>query len=350
MTVRSAEVSRLHTEVIAVPERLGCAVVGLGMMGERHARIWAELPQTELVSVVDLIPERSQALAARRGVEAAASWQELVTDPRVQIVSVCTDDQSHRDPCVAAAEAGKHILVEKPLATSLEDADAILQAADKAGVKLMVGHVVRFDPRYAVAKQAMEDGEIGEVIQVFARRNNIVASGRRIAPRTSVAYFLGVHDIDIIRWLVGSEIVRVHAESASKVLADVGAEDSIFTLMKFANGAVGCLETCWVIPEGVPNTLDARLEIVGTKGRVAVRVGDESLDVASSDRARRPDIAYGPVMLGQQHGALRTQLEHFAACVLQDEDPLVSNADARAAVAVADAIHRSLASGQPVTL
>lgn len=340
----------LPTEVITVSDRLGCAVIGLGMMGERHARIWAELSQTKLISVADLIPERSKGLAARLGVEAAGSWQELIQDPRVQIVSVCTDDPAHREPCVAAAEAGKHILLEKPLATSLEDADAILAAVKAAGVKLMVGHVVRFDPRYAVAKQAMEDGEVGEVIQVFARRNNIVSSGRRIAPRTSVAYFLGVHDIDIIRWLVGSEIVRVYAESASKVLADVGSEDSIFTLMKFGNGAVGCLETCWVIPEGVPNTLDARLEIVGTRGRVAVRVGDESLDIAGLDRARRPDIAYGPVMLDQQHGALRTQLEHFASCVVHNTEPLVSNADARAAVAVADAIHRSLASGQPVTL
>jgi predicted dehydrogenase len=214
----------------------------------------------------------------------------------------------------------------------------------------MVGHVVRFDPKYAVAQQAIADGAVGDPIQVFARRNNILASGRRIAPRTSVAFFLGVHDIDLMRWFVGSEVVRVHAESASKLLADVGSEDSILTVMKFANGAVGCLETCWVVPEGVPNTLDARLEVVGTAGRVAVRAGDESCEIASDARATRPDIAYGPVMLDQQMGALRTQLEHFADCVLSDREPFVPSCDARAAVAVAAAIHESLASGMPVTL
>lgn len=335
-------------------EPLGCAVVGLGMMGERHARIWAELPQMRLVALYDVVPGKAAQVAGQLGLPAdvlcAASLQEAVSHPQVQVVSVCTDDQSHVEACVAAARAGKHVLVEKPLATSVADCDAIIAACDAAKVKLMVGHCVRFDPRYAVAQQAVAEGQVGEIVQVFGRRNNVVSSGRRIGARTSVAFFLGVHDIDIIRWVVGSEIVRVHAESACKVLADIPAEDAIFTVMKFANGAVGCLETCWVVPEGVPNTLDARLEVVGTAGRVAVRVGDESCEVAGPDRALRPDVAYGPVMLGQQFGALRTQLEHFADCVLRDRAPAVSNSDARAAVRVAEAIHESLRTGLPVAL
>ncbi len=329
---------------------VGCAVVGLGMMGERHARIWAELPQTRLVSVYDIVPARTQELAGRFGCLDCAELEQILGDPTVQIVSVCTDDQSHLAPCLAAAQAGKHVLVEKPLATTAAEADAIIDACERAKVKLMVGHVVRFDPRYAVGRQAVAEGEVGEIIQVYARRNNIVASGRRIGPRTSVAFFLGVHDIDLMRWFAGSAVVRVYAESATKLFADIPTEDTIFTLMKFANGAVGCLETCWAVPEGVPNTLDARLEVVGTEGRVAVRVGGESCDVAGPTRSRQPDTAYGPVMLDLQYGALRTQLEHFLDCVLSDKQPAVSNADARAAVVVAEAIHQSLASGQPVAL
>ena len=331
-------------------DQLGAAVVGLGMMGERHAAVWDELPTTRLVSVYDIVPERTQALADALGCKAAAGLEEAVTDPEVQIVSICTDDQKHVEPCQATAGAGKHILLEKPLATNLEDCDQITQACEAASVKLMVGHVVRFDPRYALAKQAIEEGKVGEVIQVYGRRNNIVDSGRRIGPRTSVAFFLGVHDLDLMRWFVGAEVLKVHAESACKVLADIAAEDSIMSLLRYDNGAIGCLETCWVVPKGIPCTLDGRLEVIGTEGMVRVTVGDEGCTIIDGERATRPDILYGPLMHEQQAGALRAQLEHFADCVISDKEPLISPADARAAVEVACAIHDSLRSGAPVYL
>jgi len=333
-----------------VADRLGAAVIGLGMMGERHAAIWSELETTRLVSVYDIIEERTQSVAAALGCEAPASLETALSRPDVDIVSICTDDQKHVEPCLAAAAAEKHILLEKPLATNLEDCDAIIAACETAGVKLMVGHVVRFDPRYAVAKQAIDDGAVGDIIQVYGRRNNIIDSGRRIGPRTSVAFFLGVHDLDLMRWFVGSEAVKVHAESACKVLADIAAEDSIMTLLKYENGAVGCLETCWVMPKGIPCTLDARLEVIGTEGMVRVTVGDEGCTVISPDRATRPDILYGPQLHGEQAGALRAQLQHFADCVVHDRSPLISPQDARAAVEIAAAIHGSLRSGAPVYL
>ena len=329
-------------------EPLGAAVIGLGMMGEGHARVWSELPDTRLVAVYDLLPERTRDLAEGWGCAAAASVEELVARDDVALVSVCTDDHRHAEPCLATAAAGKHLLLEKPLATTLADCDAIIAGCRAAGVKLMVGHLVRFDPRYAVARQAVADGEIGQVVQVYARRNNIAPNGRRIAPRTSVAFFLGVHDLDLMRWCVGSEVVKVYAESASKVLADLAAEDTIFALLKYGNGAAGCLENCWVVPEGVPCTLDARLEIIGTEGMVRVTVGDEACTLVSAQRATRPDILYGPVVHGESQGALRRQLEHFARCVRGDREPLISGEDARAAVEVCVAIHESLQSGGPV--
>ena len=323
---------------------IGAAVIGLGMMGEGHARIWSELPGTRLVQVYDVAPEKAAHIARKYGCKCAATLDEALSDPKVQVVSICVDDQRHVEPCVKAATAGKHVLVEKPLATTVSDCDVIIAACREAGVTLMVGHVVRFDPRYNAAKQAIDEGAAGDPIQVYARRNNLISSGLRIQSRTSVAFFLGVHDIDIMRWLVGSEIVAVTAESARKVLQE--ADDSIFTLMRFANGCVGCLETCWVIPQGVPNPLDARMEVVGTAGRVAVRLGDESCEVSNATHATRPDVTYGSVIAGALHGALRTQLEHFAVCVRTGRQPVITPQDARAAVAVAEAIHRSLETGE----
>jgi len=331
--------------------KMGAAVIGLGMMGQRHGRVWSELTETELVTVYDLVPERARQMADQYGCMAAGSLQEALDAPGVEIVSVCTDDQNHVEPCTAAAAAGKHVLVEKPLATSPHDCDTIIAAARGHGVRLMTGHVVRFDLRYQVAKAAIDDGQVGDIIHLYGRRNNILRSGRRIGPRTSIAYFLGVHDLDIMRWYVGCDAVRVYAESSRKLLTEEGADDTIFTLLKYENDAVGCLETSWVLPEGQPNTLDARLEVVGTEGRVAVRVGDsEPLEVSGPDRSWRPDIAYGPVVYDQQAGAIRHQLEHFARCIRDEQEFIITPEDARAAVVLADAIHRSLETGMPAQL
>lgn len=331
-------------------ETIGAAVIGLGMMGERHARVWQELHSTRLVSVYDIVDERAAEVAADLGCAAAGSLEETINAEGVGIVSVCTNDEAHREACVAAAEAGRHVLVEKPLATTLEDCDAIIDACRDNGVKLMTGHICRFDPRYVKCRDAVEAGEVGDIVQVFARRNNITASGLRIGPRTSVAFFLGVHDIDLIHWITGERITRVCAESSSKLLADIPADDSIMTVFRLEGGGVGALETCWVIPEGSPNSLDARLEVVGTTGRVAACVGCEGFEQASIERARRPDIVYWTEMHGTAQGGLRRQLEHFAECVIEDRDPAVSPEDARYAVEVAVAIHESLDGGGPVEI
>ncbi len=331
-------------------EQPGAAVIGLGMMGERYARLWRELHATRLVSVYDIVAERAEGVARELGCTAAGSLEEAVGAEGVEIVSVCTNDEAHREACVAAAQAGRHVLVEKPLATTLEDCDAIIDACRRAGVKLMTGHVCRFDPRYVKCHDAVTAGEVGEVVQVFARRNNITASGRRIGPRTSVAFFLGVHDIDLIQWITGRPITRVCAESCSKVLSSIPADDTIMTVFRMEGGAVGALETCWVIPEGSPNSLDARLEVVGTRGRVAACLGCEGFEQASAERAERPDIAYWTEMHDSAQGALRRQLEHFVECVLEDRAPAVSAEDARRAVEVAAAIHQSLESGGPVEI
>ncbi len=331
-------------------DRLGCAVIGTGVMGASHARVWAEMPLTRLVGVHDLDPERTARVAAELGCRALASVQEVVTRDDVSLVSVCTPDCLHVEPALAAINAGKHVLVEKPLATTTADADALIEAAGPAGVKLMVGHILRFDPHYAVAHARAREGAIGELVYAFARRYNVLASGRRIAPHSTVVNFLGIHDIDAIQWVAGVPIARVFATGSSKLLADRGAHDVIVSVLDFANGACGCLEALWVNPEGVVSTLDARLELVGTEGRLDVRVAHDGVQTSGSEATRSWDVTYGPEVNGRVAGALRTQLEHFALCVLGDEEPAVSNEDARRAVAVAEAIHRSLELGRPVAV
>lgn len=331
-------------------ERLGVAVIGAGVMGERHARVFAELPDTELVSVADVDEARAADLGARFGVRGFASAEEAIARNGVHLVSICTSDQAHVEPCRLAARAGKHILLEKPLATTVPDAQQIIDLCQQAGILLMVGHILRFDPRYVEAHDVASRGRLGEIIHVYARRNNVKASGRRIAGRTNVAFFLGVHDIDAMRWCVGAEVCKVYALARTKVLAEFGTPDTILALLTFDNGVIGAVETCWAMPDGVACTLDARLDVVGTDGMVCVEVRGEGLRIVDDARSTRPDVVYGPVVADRQAGALRMQIEHFVECVRTGREPVITPHDALQAVRVADAITRSLETGAEVTL
>ncbi|MGD9519284.1 MAG: Gfo/Idh/MocA family protein [Armatimonadota bacterium] len=326
----------------------GCAVIGVGAMGSKHARVWAELPSTRLMAVYDVDPKRAVQVAEELGCDVAGSLEEVVKRGDVDIVSVCTPDTLHVEPCVAAARAGKHVLVEKPLATTVADADAIIGAAAEAGVRLMVGHILRFDARYVGAREQVAQGALGELVYAFARRYNVLSSGRHAAAYTTVMNFLGVHDIDALQWVTGARITQVFGVAARKLLADRNADDAITAVLKFDNEACGCLESLWCNPDSLVSALDARLELVGTAGRVAVNAGHWDLQVSGAEATHGTDVVYGPLMHGEIGGALRAQLEHFARCVVRGCEQVVDNEGARQAVAVAEAIHHSLELGRPV--
>jgi UDP-N-acetylglucosamine 3-dehydrogenase len=319
-------------------------------MGELHARVFAEMPDTRLVAVADIDDRVAQRVADTFGVPGTTNLEEAIIRDDVHVVSICTSDQAHVEPCRIAAQAGKHILLEKPLATTVEDAEAIIAAAKEAGVLLMVGHILRFDPRYAGAKKAIADGAVGEIIHMYGRRYNVVASGQRIAGRTNVAFFLGVHDLDAMRWFADSDWATAYALGRRKVLAKHDTEDTIMALLTFENGIIATLDTCWAVPMGQARSLDARLDVVGTEGAVNIEVRGEGLRVVDQQRTTSPDVVYVPVVGDRQAGALRTQLEHFVECVRNDREPCITPQDALQAVKAAAAITESLQTGEPVTV
>ncbi|MCC6443626.1 MAG: Gfo/Idh/MocA family oxidoreductase [Armatimonadetes bacterium] len=328
-------------------ERIGTAVIGVGKMGEPYVQALSQLPTAKLVAVCDIAPELAGAVSGRWGVPGYTDYREMLAKEKdIRAVCVCTSDQAHREPCVTAAEMGKHILVEKPLALTVEDGEAIIGAAHSAGVKLMVGQILRFDPRYAGAYQAVQEGKIGEPIHSFVRRNNILASGQRIQGRTSVLYFLGIHDIDFLLWCLKARPETVYAAGSRKLLSGLGVDDTIFAVIRFENGTAACVEASWALPDNSIATLDARLEIVGTKGAVYVDIHGQGITVVEQGKLDRPDTMYGPVVHGKLTGILRDEIDHFIACVMEDREPLISGESALEAVRIVAAAHRSLESGQ----
>ncbi|MGQ9596679.1 MAG: Gfo/Idh/MocA family protein [Thermoproteota archaeon] len=156
-------------------------VIGCGVMGKYHARVYSELPGVKLLATADVLEERAKEVAKEFGAERwYTDYNELLTRSDIDAVSITVPDHLHRGPTVAAAKAGKAVLLEKPIATTLEDADAIIKAVKRAGIPFLVGHIVRFDYNYVKAKEYIDRGSLGDPISIWARRNNSVTSPKRL--------------------------------------------------------------------------------------------------------------------------------------------------------------------------
>lgn len=302
-------------------------------MGQLHAKTIRAIHGARLVAVADASREAAIHVAAEHGVDACATSADLVRRKDVDCVIIATNDEAHVEPVAVAASAGKHILLEKPIATTLADADEIIRLGAKSGIKLMIGFVVRFDPRYARVKQAVERGEIGELETIFCRRTNLVTSQERLKGRVSVLSFLGVHDFDIMRWLAGSEAKRVHTEAVWKLHRKMGynVEDTAWTLLRFENGVIGSLETGWITPTTFPTRADFKLEVVGTGGLIQYDLTKQELMFT------KPDGYYAE----QFNKMLTYELEYFFDCVRNDKPPSVTGADGRAALEMSIAAQQS---------
>lgn len=329
--------------------KLKVSVIGLGVMGQQHLRIYSEMANVEVVSVYDVYQEHAEKVAAQYGTKADRDLAELFSREDLDAVSICTSDDQHHELAVMACKYGKHVLIEKPLADDLKEAEDIVRQVKESGIKMMVGHTLRWDPRYVQARNAVGAGKIGEVVHLYARRNNSYANGRRLKGRTSVAMFLGVHDIDAIEWVTGERIVKVYAVEVRKRMSDLGVADAIQATFQFASGAVGQYETSWVLPDGYSD-IDARLDIIGTDGAVNVEVFDQKISVFSNGSLTYPDTAYGVEMYGRLTGIMKEEITSFVLSVLEDQPLPISVEEACRSVRIVHCLEQSLATGAPVSV
>jgi predicted dehydrogenase len=220
---------------------VGVAVIGTGMMGRAFAQICHQLPEARLLGVSDIVESAGRAAAEEFNVPYYKDFADLVSQPEVQAVIVATPEDVHVAPSVAALERGKGVMVEKPIADTAADARQIIGAAEKSGAVLMVGHILRFTTHYAMAKQMVDEGKVGDVQSMQIRILNGKSAQDRLKGRCSLPMFLGVHQYDLVRWIAGSEPARIYAESQFNVLRPLGyeVEDTTWALITFANGVLG---------------------------------------------------------------------------------------------------------------
>lgn len=332
-------------------EPVGMGLIGCGFMGTTYARILAESRETKLVGVADVDEERAQSLAVCYRVPAYQDFRDLLWDEGVQAVVVATSDQAHLDPCVAAAQAGKHIFVEKPLATTAGDGAQIIDAAHKAGVVLLVGHTLRFSPPYFMAREAIVGGRLGEIIHMYARRNGpLIRSGLRLAGRTSVAFYLAIHDIDFMNWCIPNMVRSVCAHARQELLSHLNVDDTIFSILEYENGVLACVESSWIMPSCYGPQGSSNFEAVGTEGVVHIHPHEQGLTIQDANDAQRLRPYEEPIMHDRKWGEYNYEVTHFLDCIVEGKQPVCTGEEALQAVVVVEAIHRSLAAGTKVTL
>ncbi|MGI6609435.1 MAG: Gfo/Idh/MocA family protein [Limnochordia bacterium] len=317
------------------------AVVGLGWFGEKHCEALAGLPNVELHALCTRTPSRLKELATEFGVEKTyTDYRECFADPEVEAVSIVTMWDQHAAPALAAIEAGKHVFLEKPMASTVAECAAITRAALASEKAFMVGHICRFNPRYAAAKREIDAGSIGRIVSIYARRNIPASVGEQVLPKIGPIIGDGVHDTDLMLWYTGANIETAYAQTIS--VRGLKYPDIGWTMYRFDSGAVGVCENVWFLPDKTAFQIDERMEIIGTAGAIHIHETHPNFSVVDKDGWRCPDTTYWPELHGVRAGALRTELDYFVTCVLENRKPtIISPEESRRAVQACLAAERS---------
>jgi UDP-N-acetylglucosamine 3-dehydrogenase len=331
-------------------DRLRIGVIGLGWFGEIHCETIAGIPNMELAALCTRTPDRLAQQAEKFGVKKTyRDYRDLLADRDIDAVSICTMWDQHTDPAIAALEAGKHVFLEKPMASTVADCRKIMAAAQSARGVLQIGHIVRFNPRYRMAKQAIDAGKIGKIVAMSSRRNIPAAWTPEILNKIGPIVGDAIHDTDIMLWFTGDTVASAYAQTVS--VRNLKFPDIGQTMYRFKGGATATLETVWCMPEKTPFDIDERMSIIGTEGIIHVQDTFPNLGIVSADKLHSPDTTYWPMFDGVRGGALREELAYFANCALKGETPAIGRPeDAAAALEATLAAEESARTGKVIHL
>jgi UDP-N-acetylglucosamine 3-dehydrogenase len=332
-------------------DELNVGLIGVGRMGSYHAETWERLSGARLVAIADPDEATARQRIGRRPVDWVADYRWMLERPDLDAVCVCTPSEHHAKVALDAIAAGKHVFVEKPIATALEDGLRMAAAARVAGVKLMVGHIERFNPAVGKLAELIDEGRIGRVFRAHSTRVGPLPT--RIMD-TGVAIDLATHDLDLMQFVLGRNITSIFAEG-NRCLHPTH-EDVISCLLRFGDGGpMGLLDVNWLTPEK-----RREMTVIGEAGMLSASYLTQ--DVWFTESAGVPngwdELAR---VRGDAEGAavrfalprvepLQAELEAFTRCVLEDTPEPVSAEDGCRALAAALAVRDSAANERPVKL
>ena len=333
--------------------RINVGIIGTGWCGGIRANACAANPLVDGLYIAEIKPERLAEVAATTNPrKATTEWRELLDIKEIDAIYIsATPETTHYPMARDCLNAGKHVFLEKPIASTVSDAQKITAAGAKAKAKgnLFIGHICRFNPRYRMAKQAIAAGKIGRIVAMNSRRNIPAAWTPEILNKIGPIVGDAIHDTDLMLWFTGDRIVSAYAQTVD--VRGLRHPDIGQTMYRFAGGATATLETVWCMPEKTPFDIDERMSIIGDAGLIHVQDTFPNLGIVSSEKLHSPDTTYWPVFDGPRGGALREEFSYFASCALKGEAPAIGRPeDAAAALQATLAAEESARTGQVVRI
>lgn len=321
----------------------------IGIISSAHMHIYSyahalkEIKGVEIVGIADEDEKRGKEFAEQFSVGYYVRYDELLKQP-MDAVIVTSENANHKEHVLAAARAGKHILCEKPISASKEDAEEMIKVCREQGVILQIAFPVRFNASIIRAKQMIEQGKLGRILAMKGTNHGQNPGGWFIDPKLSGGGAVidhTVHVVDIMRWFMGAEVKEVYAEVGSLIAAD-GIDDSGIVSMEFDNGVFATLDCSWSRNKTFPTWGDVTLEIVGTKGTLSLDALNQKLNVYSNESGNRWDFWGENMDLGL--------IRDFVDCVRENRQPSITGEDGLRALEVALAAYESGKTNQPVVI
>ena len=332
-------------------KKIKVGVIGTGRIGKLHLEnLSVRIPSAEVVAVADIFVEGAEEISARFGIKkVTADYRKILSDKDVEAVVVCSPTDTHAQYTMEAAEAGKHIFCEKPLDLSLEKIRMVLDVIEKTGVKLMIGFNRRFDPNYAKVRQMVQDGKIGEPhILKITSRDPAPPPAEYVAVSGGMFLDMTIHDFDMARFVVGSEISEIYAKTnvlVDPAIGKAGDVDTAVTILFFENGAIGTIDNSRKAVYGY----DQRLEVFGSEGMV--KIDNNTHDTHAY---YNKEGSHGPLPLDffmdRYVQSYANEMEAFINAVLNDEMVPVPGRDGLISVAIGLAAKKSAHENRPVKL
>jgi len=332
-------------------QTLNVGLIGAGRIGKVHAETLAfRVPEARTIYLTDLNHQVAEQVAARFGIpKVAGSVDQILADPTIQAVLICSSTDTHADLIVRAAQAGKHIFCEKPIAHSLAQIDAALAAVQRAGVKLQIGFNRRFDPNFARVRAAVAGGEIGS-----PRLLHIISRDPAPPPvsyvKVSGGIFLDmtIHDFDMARFLIGDEVEEIYTAAGVMVdpaIGEAGDLDTALIVLRFRHGVIGMIDNCRQAAYGY----DQRAEILGSAGKIATENCYPNQATLSTAECVRKDLPFN-FFMDRYTESFTNEIRSFVQSVLQDKTTAVTGLDGRMPVVMGLAARKSFDEHRPVRL